>query len=87
MREDGLTMREEIIESMGGVLRIGKDLPFVSEFGLSPTAASDFGREFDALMMTLIEAHLVCKDGERFLLAPAGRSRVDRVFRSLRYRE
>jgi Co/Zn/Cd efflux system component len=87
MREDGLTTREEIIESVEGVLRIGKDLPFVSEFGLSPTAAFDFGREFDALMMTLIEARLVCKDGERFLLAPAGRSRVDRVFRSLRYRE
>jgi Co/Zn/Cd efflux system component len=87
MEEDGLTTKEEIVESMEGVLRIGKALPLVSEFGLSPGAASDFVREFDALTMALIEAGLVRKDGERFLLTPAGRSRVDRVFRSLRYRE
>lgn len=87
MKEDGLTTKEEIVESMGGVLRIGKELPLVSEFGLSPRAASDFVREFDALTIALIQAGLVRKDGERFLLTPSGRSRVDKVFRSLRYQE
>jgi len=87
MKEDGLATKEEIVQSMEGILKIGKDLPFVSEFGLSPRTASDFGLEFDALIMALIEAGLVRKDGERFLLTPAGRSRVDSVFRSLRYQE
>ena len=87
MKEDGLATKEEIVESMEGILRIGKDLPLVSEFGLTPRAASDFEQEFDALMVTLIEGGLVRKDGERFLLTSAGRSRVDRVFRSLRYQE
>jgi hypothetical protein len=87
MKEDGLTTKEEIVESMDGILKIGKDLPFVSEFGLSPRSALDFGREFDALIMGLVEIGLVRKDGERFLLTTAGRSRVDRVFRSLRYQE
>jgi len=87
MKEDGLTTKEEIAESMDEILRIGKDLPFVSEFGLSPGSALDFRREFDVLITALIEAGLVRRDGGRFLLTLAGRSRVDRVFRSLRYQQ
>jgi Co/Zn/Cd efflux system component len=87
MKEDRLATKEEIVESMGEVLGIGKSLPLVSEFGLSPGAGFDFGRAFDPLIKALIEAGLVQRYGERFLLTSAGRSRVDGVFRSLRYQE
>jgi hypothetical protein len=80
--EDVSATEREIIESVEEVLSIEKSIPFVSELRLSPRADS---REFDLLIKTLIDAGLVRKEGERFVLTPSGNRRVNRALRSLRY--
>jgi len=85
--EDMSATKEEIIESIEEVYSIGKGIPFVSEFGLSPRMVSDFEQRFDVLIKELLEEGFVRKEGKRFLLNPTGKSRVDRVFRNLRYRK
>ena len=59
----------------------------LSEFRLSFGKGFDFENEFDNLIKPLLEEKFIVKKGKNFILTEDGKNRVDRIFKSIRYRQ
>jgi len=86
IKEDNLNTKEELINSLEKTFK-PKYIPILSEFRFSFGEGFDFEKEFDNLIKPLLEEKFIIKKGKNFILTGDGKSRVDRVFRSIRYHQ
>ena len=86
IKEDGLNTKEGLIDSLERAFR-PKYTPILSEFRFSLGKGFDFEKEFDNLIKPLLEEKFIIKRGKNFILTEDGKSRVDRIFQSIKYRQ
>jgi len=86
IKEDNLNTKEELINSLEKTFK-PKYIPILSEFRFSFGERFDFEKEFDNLIKPLLEEKFIIKKGKNFILTEDGKSRVDRIFRSIRYHQ
>ncbi|MCD6465996.1 cation transporter, partial [Candidatus Bathyarchaeota archaeon] len=78
--------KEGLIDSLERAFR-PKYTPILSEFRFSLGKGFDFEKEFDNLIKPLLEEKFIIKRGKNFILTEDGKSRVDRIFQSIKYRQ
>ena len=86
IKEDGLNTKEGLIDSLERAFR-PKYTPILSEFRFSLGKGFDFEKEFDNLIKPLLEEKFIIKRDKNFILTEDGKNRVDRIFKSIRYRQ
>ena len=86
IKEDNLSTKEELIDSLKRVFKT-KYTPILSEFRFALYKGFDFEKEFDNLIKPLLEEKFIIKKGKNFILTEDGKSRVDRIFKSIRYHQ
>ena len=86
IKEDNLNTKEELINSLESAFK-PKYIPILSEFRFALGKGFDFEREFDNLIKPLLEEKFIIKKGKNFILTEDGKSRVGRIFKSIRYRQ
>ena len=86
IKEDNLNTREELIDSLRRAFK-SKYTPILSEFRFALGKGFDFEKEFDNLIKPLLEEKFIIKKGKNFILTEDGKSRVDRIFKSIRYHQ
>ena len=86
IKEDGLNTKEELIDSLERTFK-PKYTPIPSEFKLSFGKEFDFEKEFDDLIKPLLEERFIIKEGKNFILTEDGKSRVDRILKTIRHRQ
>jgi len=86
IKEDDLNTKEELINSLERTFK-PKYIPILSEFRFALGKRFDFEKEFDNLIKPLLEEKFIIKKGKNFILTEDGKSRVGRIFKSIRYRQ
>ena len=86
IKEDNLNTEEELINSLESAFK-PKYIPILSEFRFALGKGFDFEKEFDNLIKPLLEEKFIIKKGKNFILTEDGKSRVGRIFKSIRYRQ
>jgi len=86
IKEDGLNTKEELIDSLERTFK-PKYTPIPSEFKLSFGKEFDFEKEFDDLIKPLLEERFIIEEGKNFILTEDGKSRVDRILKTIRHRQ
>ena len=86
IKEDNLSTKEELISSLERTFK-WKYTPTLSGFRFGIGEGFDFEKEFDNLIKPLLEENFIIKKGENFFLTEEGKSRVDRIFKSIRYHQ
>ena len=86
IKEDNLNTKEELVNSLESAFK-PKYIPILSEFRFALGKGFDFEREFDNLIKPLLEEKFIIKKGKNFILTEDGKSRVSRIFKSIRYRQ
>ncbi|RLI15731.1 hypothetical protein DRO41_03840, partial [Candidatus Bathyarchaeota archaeon] len=86
IKEDNLNTEEELINSLESAFK-PKYISILSEFRFALGKGFDFEKEFDNLIKPLLEEKFIIKKGKNFILTEDGKSRVGRIFKSIRYRQ
>jgi len=86
IKEDNLNTKEELINSLERTFK-PEYIPILSEFRFALGKGFDFEKEFDNLIKPLLEEKFIIKKGKNFILTEDGKSRVGRIFKSIRYRQ
>jgi len=86
IKEDNLNTKEELINSLERIFK-PKYIPILSEFRFALGKGFDFENEFDNLIKPLLEEKFIIKKGKNFILTEDGKSRVGRIFKSIRYHQ
>ena len=86
IKEDNLNTKEELIDSLKRAFKM-KYTPTLSEFRFALDKGFDFEKEFDNLIKPLLEEKFIIKKSKNFILTEDGKSRVDRIFKSIRYHQ
>ena len=85
IKEDGLNTKEELVNSLESVFKPNyTPIPGKSRYGFGE--GFDFEREFDSIIKPLLEEGFIIKKGRNFILTEDGKRRVDRTFKTIRYR-
>jgi len=85
IKEDGLNTKEELVNSLESVFKPNyTPIPGKSRYGFGE--GFDFEREFDSIIKPLLEEGFIIKKGRNFILTEDGKRRIDRTFKTIRYR-
>jgi len=86
MKKDHLTSKDEIIASLEETYQANY-IPILSEFKFKIGAGIDFVEKYNDLIKPLLDKKLLIKEGEKIILTRAGKERVDRIFKSIRFHQ
>jgi len=85
IKEHSLSTKEELVASLERTFK-PKHIPMTSGSRFALGKGFDFEKEFDDLIRPLLEEKFITRKGNNFVLTQDGKTRVGRVFRSMRYR-
>jgi cation diffusion facilitator family transporter len=86
IKKDNLTSKEEIINSLEETYK-PQYIPILSEFKFNLGEGFDFKEKFNDLIRPLSDKKLLIKEDNKFIITKAGKDRVDKVFRSIRFHQ
>jgi divalent metal cation (Fe/Co/Zn/Cd) transporter len=84
LREKGESGKEELVQALNYTFSPGY-VPILSEFNVRLGADIDFDSEFEAIMAPLLEGGYVDDEGGVYRATVKGKTRVGRMFKTLRY--
>ena len=84
LRDRGESVKGELVQALNYTFSPGY-VPIVSEFNVRLGANVDFDSEFEAIMAPLTEGDYVVEQGGVYRVTGRGKTRVERMFRTLRY--
>lgn len=86
IKKDNLKNKEEIINSLEETYKPGY-IPVLSEFKFNLGKGFDFEEKFNDLIKPLLDEKLLIKEDDKIILTKAGKDRVDKVFKSIRFHQ
>jgi len=86
IKKDNLKNKEEIINSLEETYKPGY-IPILSEFKFNLGEGFDFEEKFNDLIKPLLDKKLLIKEENKFIITKAGKDRVDKVFKSIRFHQ
>ena len=86
IKEDNLSTKEELINSLERTFKPNY-IPVLSKYRFNLGEEFDFEKEFKNLIKPLLEEKFIIKKDKNYILTEDGKSRIDRIFRSIRYRQ
>jgi len=86
IKEDNLSTKEELINSLKRTFK-PKHISMLSKYGFNLGEGFDFEKEFENLIKSLLEEKFIIKKDKNYILTEDGKGRIDRIFRSIRYRQ
>ena len=86
IKKDNLTSKEEIINSLEETYK-PQYIPILSEFKFNLGEGFDFEEKFNDLIEPLLDKKLLIKEDNKFIITKAGKDRVDKVFKSIRFHQ
>ncbi|MEA2021783.1 MAG: cation diffusion facilitator family transporter [Candidatus Caldatribacteriota bacterium] len=86
IKKDNLTSKEEIINSLEETYK-PQYIPILSEFKFNLGEGFDFEEKFNDLITPLLDKKLLVKEDNKFIITKAGKDRVDKVFKSMRFHQ
>ena len=86
IKKDNLKNKEEIINSLEETYK-PQYIPILSEFKFNLGEGFDFEEKFNDLIKPLLDEKLLIKEDDKIILTKAGKDRVDKVFKSIRFHQ
>lgn len=86
IKKDNFTSKEEIINSLEETYKPGY-IPILSEFKFNLGEGFDFEEKFNDLIKPLLDKKLLIKEDDKIILTKAGKDRVNKVFKSIRFHQ
>ena len=86
IKEDNLSTKEELINSLERTFKPNY-IPVLSKYRFNLGEEFDFEKEFKNLIKSLLEEKFIIKKDKNYILTEDGKGRIDRIFRSIRYRQ
>jgi len=86
IKEDNLSTKEELINSLERTFKPNY-IPVLSKYRFNLGEEFDFEKEFKNLIKPLLEEKFIIKKDKNYILTEDGKGRIDRIFRSIRYRQ
>jgi len=86
IKEDNLSTKEELINSLERIFKPNY-IPVLSKYRFNLGEEFDFEKEFKNLIKPLLEEKFIIKKDKNYILTEDGKGRIDRIFRSIRYRQ
>ena len=86
IKKDNLASKEDIINSLEETYK-PQYIPILSEFKFNLGEGFDFEEKFNDLIKPLLDEKLLIKEDDKVILTKAGKDRVDKVFKSIRFHQ